>query len=71
MDACFAIWGGSELFNKGCKPIVSSNLWLYGYFTFIIQVIMVSIYGLLFSCTLMYACYQHHTFREYNSLNTA
>ncbi len=71
MDACFAIWGGCELFNKGCKPVLSSDLWLYGYVTFIIQVVMLSIYGLLCSCTLVHACYENYVFREYNSLNTA
>ena len=70
MDGCFAIWGGSELFNKGCKPIVSSDLWLYGYITFIIQVTMLSIYGLLCCCTFALACYDNYTFREYNSINT-
>ena len=52
-DTCMAIWGASELFNKSCKPIVSSDLWLYGYVTFIIQTTMLSIIGVLCICTFL------------------
>jgi hypothetical protein len=69
-DGCFAIWGSSELFNKRCKPIVSSDLWLYGYVTFIIQVTMLSIYSLLCTCSIALACYDNYKFKEYNSINT-
>ena len=69
-NACLTIWGGSELFNKSCKPIVSSDLWLYGYVTFFIQTTMLSIIGVLCICTFLIAACNNHKYKEINSINT-
>ena len=69
-DTCMAIWGASELFNKSCKPIVSSDLWLYGFVTFIIQVTMVSIFFVLCACTVLIAYHDHNKYKEIISMST-
>ena len=68
IDGSFAIWGADELFNTSCTPILSSKLWVYAYITFVIQIVMVSIYTFLCFCTIITACYHNYSLKEYTTL---
>ena len=67
INGSFAIWGWYEL-NTLCTPILSSELWVFGFVTFAIQVVMVSIYVLLCCCGVMIACCNNYSHKEYITL---
>jgi hypothetical protein len=69
IDGSFTIWGEYELFSTSCKPMISSELWVFGFITFVIQVVMVSIYVLLCCCSIAITCYDSYSHKEYITFN--
>ena len=40
INLCLALWGGYELWNNSCDDLTDSNLWIFGFVTFISEVIV-------------------------------
>lgn len=40
INLCLAIWGGYELWNNSCDDLSESNLWIFGFVTFISEIMV-------------------------------
>ena len=52
-----SIWGCIELYNNSCKSLCNSNLWRFGFATFIIQILI----------TITYCCAASHIIMKLTS----